>query len=150
MDFVSGFDGPAWMTLIISLGALGVSVWSIVRTRPAAPSWEFEKTTEEVVDKIRTQSGQSWVAGSMLQWHAVFRQLGPGDAESVKTQVRTPHGTWSAVLDEQFAVVGRGGWIKVILCNETKVTGQYIVRLTYRHLPNTRKPRTWECRVTLV
>lgn len=83
------------------------------------------------------------------QWHAAIKQLGPGAAESISSQVRTPYGSWTQLYEDQYPQIGRGGAIKIILCSKVKTPGSYRVRLRYRQLPNTRKEHVFESDVTL-
>jgi len=151
MAFFEGFDGPEVATLLVSLGAVGVSVWSIVRTRAPKPHWVFLRTTEEIVPEILPSQGGALPAwpGNIPQWHAVIKQLGPGSAESISSQVRTPNGLWTRVHEDQYLQIGRGGAIKIILCSKVKEPGLYRVRLLYRQLPNTRRQRVFEVDVQL-
>lgn len=121
------------------------------RTRAPKPHWVYSTTTEDLVREVISGWGGNlppW-PGQVPQWHAVIKQLGPGAAESVASQVQMPDGAWTAVHEDQFLQVGRGGAVKIILCSKVKIPGDYRVRLTYRELPNTRKERVWETPVTL-
>lgn len=151
MNFWEGFDGPEVATLVVSLAAVGVSVWAIVRTRAPKPQWVFSGTMQEMVPEVGQPYGgvlPSW-GYDIPQWHALIRQLGPGSAESISSQVRTPDGTWTQLHEDQYPQVGRGGAVKIILCSKVKVSGSYRVRLKYRQLPNTRRERVFECDVQL-
>jgi hypothetical protein len=151
MDLLEGFDGPEVATLLVSLAAVGVSVWAIVRTRAPKPHWVLSWTTEEMVPEILPSYGGVLPAwnNDIPQWHAVIKQLGPAAAESISSQVRTPDGSWTKLHEDQYPQIGRGGAIKIILCSKVKTPGSYRVRLLYRQLPNTRKERVFESDVTL-
>lgn len=87
--------------------------------------------------------------GTTVRWTAKFRQSGPGVAESVRTAIRSPSGDWSEELPHPLLQIGRGAEDGIILCTGDKVPGEYVVRIRYRALPNTRKVREWKGKILL-
>lgn len=151
-DFVSQFDGPAIATAFFSLCALVVSIVAIVRTRTPSPSWEFLRVTEskepDGLPAYTDQFGDA-VFHFVDAWSAHFRQNGPGVAESVRSRVQLPDGTWTPEGSAPVYATERGAEMAVLLCTREKVSGEYRVKLSFRQLPNTRKVRHWEAVVTL-
>jgi hypothetical protein len=95
-ELLGRVSGPVVSTLVVSLIAVGVSIWAIVRAHVPAPQWALEGTTEDLVPELSPGwHGLSDSPGQIVQWHAFVRQLGPGVTESVSSQVRDPDGTWS-------------------------------------------------------
>lgn len=140
-DFAAGFNGPAWTTLLISVGALIVSVVALARGRTPQPSWSLE----HIYPFGATFGG----GGRDGAWLGEVRQDGPGDAERVTTQVRPPGGDWGAVQDGNHAVVPRGDTVAFNLSKSTPTPGEYAVRVRFRCLPKTGKERTAVVRFTV-
>ncbi|MEX8034250.1 hypothetical protein AB6V29_14540 [Microbacterium sp. 20-116] len=150
MEFFAAFDGPAWTTFGISLAALGVSGWALWRARTPQPHWEFVSAGKELVGNPDYWDSYAQVfRAHYVKWTANVRQDGPGTAESVLLSRRDPSGGWSEERELQALSVGRGGKFGIILCEDAKVPGEYVIRIRYRCLPNTRKLRTWEHTLTL-
>lgn len=151
VDFASDFDGPAWTTALLSLAAVSVSVVAIIRTATPRPHFEVPGVKEHKHQlHLPEHIGYDGTNYSPIvtAWSAHLRQNGPGNAESVVAEVRTPSGEWMPEVEVgQF--MGRAGQALVILCTHEKVPGEYRLRVTYRRLPNTRKVRTWETSVAI-
>lgn len=150
--FFAAFDGPAWTTLFISAGAVVVSVVALVRTRVPKPHWESLGVVEEQNESDEpayTDALGDAIYPMESVWSAHIRQNGPGAAESVATSIRLPNGDWLPEVRFSNDPVGRGAELGLILCAREKVAGEYRVRVTYRQLPNTRKPHTWVHEVRL-
>lgn len=146
-DFIADFDGPAWATLIVSVAAVVVSIIAIARTRPSKPHWELTgvREVEHNQNSLLTfEEDDGEVYPGDTYWMVGLRQCGPGSAESVRTQVRTPDGHWWSEQRVPDVEVGRGAELDLFLCSGKKIVGEYSVKVSYRQLPNTRRVRVWE------
>lgn len=151
VSFFAAFDGPAWTTLVISSGALTVSAWALWRSRVPQPAWQFVGVArmEQSAGPAYTDGWGKRIHPTETVWVASLRQKGPGSAEYIQTQVRSPTGEWTDVQPFPMLEVGRHGEASVILCKSQMVPGTYRVRVLYRALPNTRRQRKWECSAVL-
>ncbi len=140
-EFFKEFTGPQWTTFVMSVLALGVSVYTLYRNRTPQPGWEFVSFTEEL---FKTYDESGLIEDDAQGLAAVFRQTGPGVAESVKKlDVRLNR---DVPVSMQNTTVKRGETIRVLLTTELE-PGDYPVRIRYRCLPNTRKVREFRTTV---
>lgn len=150
--FIQDFDGPAWTTLGVSVIAVAVSVIALSRTRTLRPHWELvgvEESEHSGNSPLYVRETDGGIFPGDRYWSVRIRQSGPGTAESVVTQVRRPNGNWWVEQREDEIEVRRGSEIERYLCDGLKESGEYLIRVRYRRLPNTRKLRTWQCSFTL-
>ena len=141
---MSLYDPTMWETLI-ALAALGVSCFSLWRTRSPQPHWEFLTLREEDdndSESYNIETAEYEITGKLVV--AVVRQSGPGAAEAVRTSVQFPDGEWSRTSAADSASINRGAEIGIVLGSHPLPPGDHRVRIEYRSLPNTRRDkRPW-------
>lgn len=139
-DFFGSFDGPAWTTLVISLGAVIVSVVSLLKTRTPRPHWEVVRVTKRW--EYPDDGPLGFRPMPKLMAGVVIHQAGPGNAERVSTQLVLPDGRTTSWREIDTHTVTRGTEITLDLGEaEPENLGRFVVRIKYRCLPDTTKVR---------
>ncbi|WP_157118087.1 hypothetical protein [Microbacterium paludicola] len=148
-ELIADFDGPAWTTLVISLGALGVSGFTLWRGRTPKPHWELLKVERERFGVLETYNPQTEEFGAFADvLIATVRQNGPGAAESPVFEYRPPRGQWREVETQPAFHAARGASFDVTVLRGDLDRDHYELRVKFRCLPNTNKPKSWVVKLT--